>query len=147
MKAKNKSWERKLIDSFKEVKSKDIKADSDNNFNCRSKTKADVQYTDLKGIDWFIEAKSFNSPDKHNGFHKIFGELLKMTKFAEKFENAHFGILIDDENFLQNHLESCSKGKLHAFGKIFDDKITVFIFSNGKLKEQSWESFIQKINH
>lgn len=39
MKAKNKSWEQKLIDSFKEIKSKDIKADSHNNFNCRSKTK------------------------------------------------------------------------------------------------------------
>lgn len=76
MKAKNKSWEQKLIDSFKEVKIKDIKADSHNNFNCRSNTKADVQYTDLKGTDWFIEAKSFNSPDKYNGLHKIFGELL-----------------------------------------------------------------------
>ena len=39
MKTKNKSWEQKLIDSFKEIKSKDIKADSHNNFNCRSKTK------------------------------------------------------------------------------------------------------------
>lgn len=143
MKAKNKSWEQKLIDSFKEVKIKDIKADSHNNFNCRSNTKADVQYTDLKGTDWFIEAKSFNSPDKYNGLHKIFGELLKMAKFAENSENAHFGILIDDESFLQNHLRMCSKEKLHAFGKIFDDKITVFILSNGKLKEQPWESFIQ----
>ena len=64
MKAKNKSWEQELIDSFKELKSKDIKADSHNNFNCRSNTKADVQYTDLKGTVWFIEAKSFNSPEK-----------------------------------------------------------------------------------
>ena len=30
--------------------------------------------------------------------------LLKMSKFAEKSENAHLGILVDDEAFLKKHL-------------------------------------------
>ena len=142
MKAKNKSWEQELIDSFKELKSKDIKADSHNNFNCRSNTKADVQYTDLKGTDWFIEAKSFKSPDKYNGVHKIFGELLKMSEFAKKSENAHLGILVDDEDFLKKHLDMCNKEKLLGFGQIFKNGITVFISSEKKLTEETWTELI-----
>lgn len=43
------------------------------------KKHADIQYVDKNGIEWFIEAKSFKSPDKNNAVHKIFGELLKIS--------------------------------------------------------------------
>ena len=96
----------------------------------------------MNGINWFIEAKSFQSPDKHNGIHKIFGELLKMSKFAEESENAHLGILVDDEYFLKTHLDMCNKEDLLGFGQIFKNGITVFIFSEEKLTEKTWTELI-----
>ena len=139
----NESWEQKLIKTFEKEKNKEIKVSV--NFNCRSNTKADIQYTDMNGINWFIEAKSFKSPDKYNGVHKIFGELLKMSEFAEKSEkseNVHLGILVDDEDFLKKHLKMCNKENLLKFGKIFKNGITVFIFSEEKLTEKSWPKLI-----
>ena len=136
----NESWEQKLIKTFEKEKDKEIKLSE--NFNCRSNTKADIQYTDMKGIHWFIEAKSFKSPDKYNGVHKIFGELLKMSKIAEKSENPHFGILVDDEVFLRKHLEMCNKEMLLEFEKIFKNGITVFISSEKKLTEKTWPGLI-----
>ncbi len=116
------------------------------NFNCCSNKKADIQYTDMNGINWFIEAKSFKSPDKYNGVHKIFGELLKMSKFAENSENAHLGILVDDEDFLKKHLKMCNTEKLLGFGQIFENGITVFISSEKKLTEKTWTELIKLIN-
>ena len=136
----NETWEQELIETFEKEKNKEIKVSE--NFNCRSKKKADIQYTDMNGINWFIEAKSFQSPDKHNGVHKIFGELLKMSKFAEESENAHLGILVDDEYFLKTHLDMCNKENLLKFGKIFKNGITVFIFSEKKLTEKTWTELI-----
>ena len=136
----NESWEQKLIKTFEKEKNKEIKVSE--NFNCRSKKKADIQYTDMNGKNWFIEAKSFKSPDKHNGIHKIFGELLKMSKFAEESENAYLGILVDDEDFLKTHLDMCNKENLLKFGKIFKNGIMVFIFSEEKLTEKSWPKLI-----
>ena len=136
----NESWEQKLIKTFEKEKNKEIKLSE--NFNCRSNTKADIQYTDMKGIHWFIEAKSFKSPDKYNGVHKIFGELLKMSKFAEKIENAHFGILVDDEDFLKKHLKMCNTKKLLDFEQIFKNGITVFISSEKKLTKKTWTELI-----
>lgn len=140
----NESWEQKLIKTFEKEKNKEIKVSE--NFNCRSNKKADIQYTDMNGINWFIEVKSFKSPDKYNGVHKIFGELLKMSKFAEKSENAHLGILVDDEDFLKKHLEMCNKEKLLGFGQIFKNGITVFISSEKKLTEKTWTELIKLIN-
>lgn len=137
----NESWEQKLIKTFEKEKNEEIKVSV--NFNCRSNTKADIQYTDMNGINWFIEAKSFKSPDKYNGVHKIFGELLKMSEFAEKSEksekseNVHLGILVDDEDFLKKHLDMCNKEKLLGFGKIFKNGITVFIFSEKKANKKN----------
>lgn len=136
----NETWEQELIETFEKEKNKEIKVSE--NFNCRSNTKADIQYTDMKGINWFIEAKSFKSPDKYNGVHKIFGELLKMSKFAKKKENAHLGILVDDEDFLKKHLDMCNKENLLKFEQIFKNGITVFIFSEEKLTEKSWTKLI-----
>ncbi len=140
----NESWEQKLIKTFEKEKNKEIKVSE--NFNCRSNTKADIQYTDMNGINWFIEAKSFKSPDKYNGVHKIFGELLKMSKFAEESENAHLGILVDDEDFLKKHLKMCNTEKLLGFGQIFENGITVFISSEKKLTEKTWTELIKLIN-
>lgn len=143
----NESWEQKLIKTFEKEKNKEIKVSV--NFNCRSNTKADIQYTDMNGINWFIEAKSFKSPDKYNGVHKIFGELLKMSEFAEKSEkseNVHLGILVDDEDFLKKHLEMCNTEKLLRFGQIFKNGITVFISSEKKLTEKTWAELINKRN-
>ena len=142
----NESWEQKLIKTFEKEKNKEIKVSV--NFNCRSNTKADIQYTDMNGINWFIEAKSFKSPDKYNGVHKIFGELLKMSEFAEKSEkseNVHLGILVDDEDFLKKHLDMCNKEKLLGFGKIFKNGITVFIFSEKKLTKKTWTELIAEL--
>ena len=139
----NESWEQKLIKTFEKEKNKEIKVSE--NFNCRSNKKADIQYTDMNGINWFIEAKSFKSPDKYNGVHKIFGELLKMSKFEEKSENAHFGILVDDEDFLKKHLKMCNTEKLLRFGQIFKNGITVFISSEKKLTEKTWTELITEL--
>ena len=70
---------------------------------------------------------------------------MKMSKFEEKSENVHFGILVDDEDFLKKHLDMCNKEKLLGFEKIFKNGITVFISSEKKLTEKTWTELITEL--
>lgn len=47
------------------------------NFNCKAKSRADIEYVSESGVHLVVEAKSHHSEDRHNGAHKLFGELLK----------------------------------------------------------------------
>lgn len=144
----NKKTEQELIDNYKAELEKEGCIDCsiyEPKFNCYSKKKnADIQYVDKNGIEWFIEAKSFKSPDKNNAVHKIFGELLKNTGLEKNCKNVRYGILIDDFNFLNDHLESIPKEKLEKFAEIIDCKngITVFVKENeGKTTKKNWNDF------
>lgn len=144
----NKKTEQELIDNYKAELEKEGCIDCsiyEPKFNCYSKKKnADIQYVNKNGIEWFIEAKSFKSPDKNNAVHKIFGELLKNTGLEKNCKNVRYGILIDDFNFLNDHLESIPKEKLKKFAEIIDCKngITVFVKENeGKTTKKNWNDF------
>ena len=141
----NKKTEQELIDNYKAELEKEDCIDCSINFDCNSRKKhADIQYVDKNGVEWFIEAKSFKSPDKNNAVHKIFGELLKNTGLEKNCKNVRYGILIDDFDFLNDHLESIPKEKLEKFAEIIDCKngITVFVKENeGKTTKKNWNDF------
>lgn len=151
MKKTNKKIEQELIEKYKAELEKEDCIDCsiyEPNFNCYSKKKhADIQYVDKNGIEWFIEAKSFKSPDKNNAVHKIFGELLKISGLEKKCKNVQYGILIDDFDFLNEHLKLIPKEKLEKFAEIIDCKngITVFVKENEeKTKIKNWNDFVRR---
>ena len=138
----NRAPEQNLIDSFiKELKNHanlEIKIDNLINFNCKSKTFADVEFISESQQHWVIEAKSHNSSDASNTIHKIFGEILKETGRNNR-NNSKYAILIPESGreFYSKNFQLINRNKYIGFGNLVPIDC-VFIFGNSGIIQMSW---------
>ena len=139
----NRKPEQNLIDAFcealQESSNHEICIDTIHNNNCKSQTRADIEYMSKSGITWIIEAKSNDSSDAHNTVHKIFGELLKETGRTSQANFKH-AVLIPENgiNFYSRLFQSINRDKFIGFGKLIPID-TVFTFGNSGIAQMTWE--------
>lgn len=147
----NKQPEADLVAAFEKiVKSKKLPddlarfaLDEETNFNCKSQTHADVEYTTKEGICLVIEAKTDKSSDRYNTIHKLFGNLLRETGRNREGKTVEMGLLIpgDDEalRFYRSGFERINSRAYREFGKlvgcehVFAVKGDNFGFGRGKV--------------
>ena len=146
-----KQYEQEFVNKFYEYMTSSDKGIEFINHNCRAKKYADIEYRKANDL-YRIEVKTHLSNDRDNAAHKIFGELLKMTKFDnDEKNNIHYGVLIDDRKvdsctgsafFSRKFNEFIDREKFLAFGKIFEElKVITFNPDTNDKKEYSWEDF------
>lgn len=142
--AKRRTPEQDLIDQFighlNVHENDDLKISEIYNQNCKSKTRADVEFRSVSNIHWAIEAKSNDSRDKHNTVHKIFGELLKETGRTGRLDFRHAILVpLDAVNFYSRAFQSIKREKYLGFGELIPIE-TVFTSSPGGITQLSWEA-------
>ncbi|WP_243324381.1 hypothetical protein [Geothrix sp. SG200] len=108
------------------------------NSNCKSKSRADIEYKSKGDLHWAIEAKSDDSKDRHNTVHKIFGELLKETGRTNR-ENCRHAILIPENalTFYSRAFQAIDRAKFLDFGELIPVH-AVFTSSHVGIKQITW---------
>jgi hypothetical protein len=109
------------------------------NQSCKSKKFADIEYTSQADIHWIIEAKSYDSKDRHNAIHKLFGELLKETGRNRSGSNLQYGVLLPAEGleFFGKGFAAVPKKKFVAFGALIPVS-KVFYVEESCIKHLNW---------
>lgn len=110
------------------------------NKSCRARKFADVEFVAVSGIHWVIEAKSHDSKDKYNTVHKIFGELLKETGKANRFQ-CKYGVLLPEEaqGFYSAAFQSIARDKYIKFGDLVPVSAVFFVGPSG-IQVTSWSA-------
>jgi hypothetical protein len=110
------------------------------NDRCKSRSFADVEFDSTAGIRWVVEAKSHKSPDRHNGVHKLLGELLKETGRLDR-PPCRYALLIPEKGvpFYSWALQAIDRDKFIAFGQLIPVD-GIFVSSTKGIREMTWIS-------
>ena len=154
----NRQPERELIIKFREILFQNEYLDKSvrSHFGDNRANIADIEFLSRNGEYLVLEAKSHNSGDAYNTFHKVFGELLKECgkKNAERehyLDVLKLGILIPEDlgtrgkegiYFYRNHFRDIPPQIFTGFGLLVGAK---YIFVCSEKKERvsiyTWEGF------
>ncbi|MFT4416562.1 hypothetical protein ACLM5H_22110 [Fredinandcohnia humi] len=157
------TYELDLIKTFESILKRNgiIKACKNvtTNFGNNTKELADIEFLSIEDEYLIIEAKSHFSKDRHNTYHKLFGELLKeaskVNNARKRYKNQmYLGVLIPEDkvptskrlrngyDFYKDNFNNIEEKTFKKFGLLVNAKY-VFVCSevNSTVKVYSWMDF------
>lgn len=156
----NRKPEMELINKFREIlcyhEYVDTNVRSHFGDNKNKHDLADIEFLNKKGEYLVLEAKSHNSGDAYNTFHKVFGELLK-ERGKNNAERKNYsdvlklGILIPEDpgtrgkggiDFYRKHFRNIPSSLFLGFGQLVGAEY-IFVCSEEQSRIQiySWKGF------